>query len=47
MQEISALDDFMVFLNERADLLETLELKDKSNNKLKQMHRSKVKAFLV
>ncbi|XP_011707948.1 PREDICTED: uncharacterized protein LOC105462796 [Wasmannia auropunctata] len=49
--EIPTLDDFKTFLNSRADLLETLELNNKSfgkvESKSKQLDRLKVKALLV
>ncbi|XP_011694053.1 PREDICTED: uncharacterized protein LOC105453629 [Wasmannia auropunctata] len=49
--EIPTLNDFKTFLNSRADLLETLELNNKSvskvESKAKQADRAKVKALLV
>ncbi|XP_018375244.1 PREDICTED: uncharacterized protein LOC108769012 [Trachymyrmex cornetzi] len=49
--EIPTLEDFKTFLNSRADMLETLELNNKSVTKLdiksKQSDRSKVKSLIV
>ncbi|XP_067217193.1 uncharacterized protein [Linepithema humile] len=45
--EIPTLDDFKSFLNSRADLLETLELNDKSLTKSKHTDRAKVKLLLI
>lgn len=45
--EVPTLEDFRSFLNSRTDLLETLELNNKSVNKSKQPERVKVKSLLV
>lgn len=41
------LESFKLFLNSRADLLETLELSNKGINKAKQVDKLKTKSFLV
>lgn len=45
--EISTLDDLKLFLNSRADLLETLEFNDKTVNKSKHVDKLRIKSFLV
>lgn len=45
--DVPTLEDFKAFLNSCADLLEALEQKGKSDQRLKQTERSKVRSFLV
>ncbi|CAL1682523.1 unnamed protein product [Lasius platythorax] len=45
--ELSTLEKFKDFLNQRANLLETLELNNKGTHNSKRIERTKSKSFLV
>jgi len=45
--DIPTLEDFKTFLSSRADLLDSVEMSESSNSKMKQNERAKVRTFML